>query len=182
MPFSLIKRGLFFPHQVECCIAYGMLISSPYQLRTGNSAVFYWPRTQMADSNGYRRRRKKNRPESPARLIWNESVIASGGSGTRNSKCNPDKETTGGKVRTVISDTYLGNHQGLRTASGRRFCVWWNHLTQLAILQWRETFPCITCRDRRASSRVERTCSPSLTQFKLSPSGRNSAGLRFGLH
>ena len=60
MPFSLMKWGGFPPPlQVER-IAYGMLISCPYQLRTGSSTVFYWPRTRckMADSNGYSGRKK----------------------------------------------------------------------------------------------------------------------------
>ena len=47
-----------FPLQVECCITYRMLLLCPYQLRTGSSTVFYWPRAQMADSNGYSGRNK----------------------------------------------------------------------------------------------------------------------------
>ena len=59
---ALTVRNAIQPHEagcLECCIAYGMLISCPNQLRTGSSAVFYWPRTQckMADSNGYRERK-----------------------------------------------------------------------------------------------------------------------------
>ena len=65
MPFSLMKRFccccflfLFcfcFLNQAECYIAYRMLISCPYQLRTGSSSAFHWPRTQckMADSTEY---------------------------------------------------------------------------------------------------------------------------------
>ena len=54
------EAGCFYPHQAECCIAYGMLISCLCQLQTGSSTVSYRPRTQckMADSNGYSGRQK----------------------------------------------------------------------------------------------------------------------------
>ena len=97
---------------------------------------------------------------------------------TRNSKYDPKEET-----KLLSADTNLRNYQGIRTASVLRFCVWYAHLTQLTIVQWRDTIPCITCRNRLVASRVARTCSTSWTPFKLSPYGRNSAGvgLRFGL-
>ena len=87
----------------------------------------------------------------------------------------------GGKIKAIISDTNLGNHPCLRTAIVLRFCAWYAHLTQLAVVQWRDTVPCITCRDRRVSSSVARTCSTSSSPFNLSPCGRHSAGvgLRF---
>ena len=47
-----------FPLQVECCFTYRLLILRSYQWRTGCSTVLYWPRTQMADSNGYSERKK----------------------------------------------------------------------------------------------------------------------------
>ena len=135
----------------------------------------------MADSNGYSGGGMC--PEGPAKLSWNESVFAS----LRRMALATVSATLKGKqkwckVTAIISDTNLGTYQSLRTASVLRFCVCWTHLAQLAILQWRETFPCITCRDRRVSSRVAKTCSTSSTPFILSPCGRNSACVRFGLH
>ena len=79
--------------QVEGCITYRMLILRPYQLRTGSSSVFYRPRTQMADCNGYSGR-KKNTPWKSCKihLKWKWSCFLRQ-NGTGNSKCDPKRET-----------------------------------------------------------------------------------------
>ena len=43
----------------------------------------------------------------------------------------------GGKIKAIISDTNLGNYQGLRTASVLRFCVWCTQLLSSDAKQFR---------------------------------------------
>ena len=48
----------FFPPSKMLYYLYRMLILRQYQLRADSSTVVYWPRTQMADCNGYSGREK----------------------------------------------------------------------------------------------------------------------------
>ena len=175
MPFSLIKRGVFFqPSRMLYCLwnahfkpvpvtnwHFNCFLLTSYSMQNGGFSWLQW-------------KKKKNALkvlQSYSRSVptfWGRMALATV-SATLKRKQN------GGKITAIIfwRSPY----------SKRPSLLWRTQLTQLAFVQESETVPCTTCRDRRVSSRAARTCSTSSTPFKLSPCGRTPAGLglRFGL-